>query len=67
MQMNALAPAKRTPVIRRPRLTRRVRRILAGYLFISPWIFGFLIFTAGAMLFSLGLTLFDTNPLCGPR
>lgn len=47
--------------------TRRGRRQLAGYLFVSPWIIGFLIFTAGAMLFSLGLTLFDTDLLTETR
>ncbi len=61
MQVNTLAPAARAPRRQRPRWTRRTRRILAGYLFISPWILGFLIFTAGAMLLSLGLTLFETN------
>ncbi|MCX7522845.1 sugar ABC transporter permease [Microbacterium sp. STN6] len=29
------------------------REAIAGYLFISPWILGFLIFTAGAMIYSL--------------
>jgi multiple sugar transport system permease protein len=29
------------------------REALAGYLFISPWILGFLIFTLGAMIYSL--------------
>ena len=38
----------------RSRLTRAGRReALAGYLFISPWIAGFLIFTLGAMVYSL--------------
>jgi len=47
-------------------MSRRARRReIAGYLFISPWIIGFLIFTAGAMIFSLGLTLFDTDLLTG--
>ena len=51
---------------RRPAMSRRARRReIAGYLFISPWIIGFLIFTAGAMIFSLGLTLFDTDLLTG--
>ena len=49
------------------RLSRRARRELAGYLFISPWIAGFLVFTAGAMLFSLGLTLFKTDLLTETR
>jgi multiple sugar transport system permease protein len=29
------------------------REAIAGYLFISPWILGFLVFTAGAMIYSL--------------
>lgn len=29
------------------------REAIAGYLFISPWIVGFLVFTAGAMVYSL--------------
>jgi multiple sugar transport system permease protein len=47
------------------KLSRRGRRELAAYLFISPWLIGFLVFTAGAMLFSLGLTLFKTDLLTG--
>ena len=36
------------------RLTKFNRReALAGYLFISPWIVGFLVFTLGAMIYSL--------------
>ena len=38
-----------------------------GYLFLLPWLIGFLIFTAGAMLFSLGLTVFETDFLTGFR
>lgn len=33
------------------------RETLAGLAFISPWIIGFLIFTAGPMAFSMGLSL----------
>lgn len=29
------------------------REAIAGYLFISPWIVGFIVFTAGAMIYSL--------------
>jgi len=46
---------------RPPRLKPRVREAIAGYLFISPWIIGFLVFTAGAMLASLGISLFKTD------
>jgi multiple sugar transport system permease protein len=38
----------------RVRMTKAQRReALAGYLFISPWIVGFLVFTLGAMIYSL--------------
>ncbi|UWF77426.1 MULTISPECIES: hypothetical protein [Microbacterium] len=29
------------------------REAIAGYLFIAPWLIGFLVFTAGAMIYSL--------------
>jgi multiple sugar transport system permease protein len=37
------------------------REALAGYLFISPWIVGFLIFTAGAMIYSLVISFSRYN------
>lgn len=37
----------------RRRWSQRRREALTGYLFISPWILGFLVFTLGAMVFSL--------------
>ncbi len=49
----------------RRHLSQRAKEEIAGYLFISPWIVGFLIFTAGAMLFSLGLVFFKTDLLTG--
>ena len=33
------------------------RRTIEGYIFISPWIIGFLIFTAGALVGSFGISL----------
>lgn len=39
----------------------RAREEIAGYLFILPWLLGFLIFTAGAMLYSLYLSLFEAD------
>jgi multiple sugar transport system permease protein len=45
------------------RVSQRAREELAGYVCIMPWLIGFLIFTAGTMLFSLGLTAFKTNLL----
>jgi multiple sugar transport system permease protein len=37
------------------------REALAGYLFISPWIVGFLVFTAGAMIYSLVISFSHYN------
>ncbi|WP_309066887.1 carbohydrate ABC transporter permease [Microbacterium sp.] len=37
------------------------REAIAGYLFISPWIIGFLVFTAGAMVYSLYISFGDYN------
>jgi len=39
------------------RLSHRNKEELAGYLFISPWIVGFLAFTAGPMVISLYLSM----------
>jgi multiple sugar transport system permease protein len=41
------------------------REALAGYLFISPWIVGFLIFTLGAMAFSLYISFSHYNLALG--
>ena len=46
-----------------PHLSQRAREEVAAYLFISPWLIGFFIFTVGAMLFSLGLSLVKTDLL----
>jgi multiple sugar transport system permease protein len=35
------------------------RRTVAGYLFISPWIIGFIVFTAGALVGSFSISLTD--------
>jgi len=37
------------------------REAIAGYLFIAPWIVGFLIFTAGAMIYSLVISFSNYN------
>src|SRR4051812_44950290 len=52
---------------RRTRLSQRQIEELTAYLFISPWIIGFTIFTVGAMLFSLGLSFFDSDLLSRSR
>jgi multiple sugar transport system permease protein len=38
---------------RRRRRNFNRREAIAGYLFITPWIIGFLVFTLGAMIYSL--------------
>nr|WP_152188376.1 sugar ABC transporter permease [Georgenia satyanarayanai] len=55
---------------RRARRSRRNvrynrREALTGFLFISPWIVGFLIFTAGAMVWSLFIAFSDYNLATG--
>jgi multiple sugar transport system permease protein len=47
--------------------SQRVREALAGYLCISPWFVGFLIFTAGAMAYSFGLSFFKSDMLTSYR
>jgi multiple sugar transport system permease protein len=37
------------------------REAIAGYLFISPWIIGFLVFTLGAMIYSLVISFSNYN------
>jgi len=44
-----------------PGLTSRQREEIIAYLLISPWIIGFLMFTLGPMVASLGLSFFETN------
>ena len=59
-------PAIDESTISRPKLpwlTSRRKEALVAYLFLSPWIIGFLVFTIGAMIYSLRLSFFDTNLL----
>jgi len=46
-----------------PRLTMAQRQARLGLLFISPWIIGFLVFTLGALIFSLVISLYNTDLL----
>jgi multiple sugar transport system permease protein len=46
---------------------RTFRQNLEGWLFASPWIAGFLVFTAGPMLAAAALSLSDWNLLTPPR
>ncbi len=43
------------------------RRTLTGYAFISPWIIGFLVFTAGPMLASLAISMNSWSLLSAPE
>lgn len=52
-----LRPAPR----RRLGRSQRANEELWAYLFISPWLIGFLVFTAGAMAYSLGVSFWETN------
>ena len=53
---------------RRTRSSRMARReAIAAYVFISPWIFGFLVFTAGPMIASLYFSFTDYNVLQPPN
>ena len=54
------APADDPPRPRRRRKFNR-RESIAGLLFISPWIIGFLVFTLGAMLYSLYISFTHYN------
>jgi multiple sugar transport system permease protein len=48
-------------------LSQRAQEEVVAYIFLLPWIIGFLVFTAGAMLFSLGLSFFQTDLLSGTK
>jgi len=47
------------PIPRRMKLSRDARTNLAGYMFILPWIIGFILLTLGPMIFSAVLSFFD--------
>jgi multiple sugar transport system permease protein len=49
------------------RLTARRRTALMGYLFLSPWLLGFLIFLAGPMLASLYFSFTEYKVIQPPR
>jgi len=42
-------------------LTEKTREAIAGYVCILPWLLGFLLFTAGPMVYSLFLSLYKAN------
>jgi multiple sugar transport system permease protein len=47
------------------RSSQRRREAVAGFLFISPWIVGFLVFTAGSMIYSLVISFTNYNLATG--
>ncbi|CAH0122091.1 MULTISPECIES: carbohydrate ABC transporter permease [unclassified Paenibacillus] len=49
------------------RRTIRKRGKLTPYLFISPWIVGFVVFTAGPLILSLVMSLFDWPVTSAPK
>lgn len=53
--------ADRSPAPSRKRRSAARREAIAGYLFISPWIVGFLLFTLGAMVYSLVISFSRYN------
>lgn len=64
MSLTRSAAARSTAAPRkRFRLSQRQIEELTAYLFVAPWLIGFLILTVGAMAFSLGLSTFDTDLL----
>ena len=48
-------------------VSRSRREMIMGYLFISPWIVGFLVFVAGPLAVSLYLSLTNYNLLSAPQ
>lgn len=52
---------------RRFSLTYRQQESIAGWLLIAPWLIGFLAFTAGPMLASIGLSLTQWDLLTPPK
>lgn len=65
--MRALPTAGKKAIAAPPRLALARREALLGYLFISPWIVGFLVFQAGPILASLALSLTDWKLLQPPH
>ena len=59
--------ASQAQTIRRPILRPAVREEITGWMFAMPWIIGFLLFTAGPMLYSLYTSFTDYNIIRAPR
>ena len=54
------------PAQRRTPLSIRQREAILGYLYISPWVIGFILLTLGPMVASLYLSLTDYNVITSP-
>ncbi len=52
---------------RRSRSRRRLKQSIEGYLFIAPWLVGFIVFMAGPLAASLGLSFFRWSLIRPPR
>ncbi len=63
---NGQAAGMRAPTLSRARW-RELRRDVAGYVVIGPWLIGFFVFTAGPMVASLALALTHYDLLTPPR
>jgi multiple sugar transport system permease protein len=55
------------PRSRAPRLTNETREAIWGYVFISPWIIGFLLFSAGPILSAIYLSMTEYNVVQPPH
>jgi multiple sugar transport system permease protein len=63
----ATTQAHAAPVVSRRGLSRlRRRHILEGYLYLTPWLIGYLLFTAGPVLASLVLSFTSYNLISAP-
>jgi multiple sugar transport system permease protein len=55
------------PTARQEQRRRRFWENLEGWLFISPWLLGFILFTAGPMIASLGIAMTEWDLIADPR
>ena len=53
--------------VRRPRISRTLRRDITGYLYIAPWLLGFLIWMLAPMVASLVISFTEWNILNDPE
>jgi multiple sugar transport system permease protein len=61
------AAVERASTARRGLTRRQLTRHLEGWLFASPWILGFVLFTAGPMLFSAAMAFTTWDLINSPR